>query len=343
MIGTESGLGTSLGVMTTPTTEQAATTDSTVADSGVPVAEKVGAAQGTTTPAAPPAGAVGVKGGPATLAPPPAPYVPNLKFKVKDTEHEFDEWVKGAVTSAETEKKVRDLYEKAYGLDTIKQERQGLRDELTHAQEKLSSTDRAIDTIAEYAKVKDWDSFFESLNIPKNDVLQYALELVQREQMPPDQRKQWEESRTAQQQAKHYQEQAQQLQAERTQFQVERRESELQQEISRTGVSELAATYNAGMENPSAFRDFVIRIGQAYASQGNDISAEQAVKEAVRQLQAVAPQKGTAVAPKGPTVVTPSSKPVLPNIQGRGTSAVKAQVRSLDDLRAKAKEFSTRT
>ena len=343
MIGTESGLGTSLGVMATPAAEPLVTTDSQAVDSGTTATEKVGAAQGTLAPVTPPAGAVGVKGSPATLAPPPAPYTPNLKFKVKDTEHEFDEWVKGAVTNEETEKKVRDLYEKAYGLDTIKQERHGLREELTHAQEKLSSTDRAIDTIAEYAKVKDWDSFFESLNIPKNDVLKYALELVQREQMPPDQRKQWEESRTAQQQAKYYQEQAQQLQSERTQFQVERRESELQQEISRTGVSELAATYNAGMENPSAFRDFVIRIGQAYASQGNDISAEQAVKEAVRQLQAVTPQKGTTAAPKGPNVVTPSSKPVLPNIQGRGTSAVKAQVRSLDDLRAKAKEFSTRT
>ena len=333
MIGTESGLGASLGVMSTPATEQSTSAPDAAASS-------TGAA--LATPHTPPEGAVSVRGGDSQLIPPPM-YTPNLKFKVKDTEHEFDDWAKGAITDEATEKKVRDLYEKSYGLDNMKQERQGLRDELAQAQEKLTSTDRAIDTIAEYAKVKDWDSFFESLNIPKNDVLKYALELVQREQMPPEQRKQWEEGRTAQQQAKHYQEQSQQLQSERTQFQVERRESELQTEISRTGVSELAATYNAGMGSPSAFRDFVIRIGQAYASQGNDISAEQAVKEAERQLRAVSPQQGTAAAPKGLTVVTPSSKPVLPNIQGRGTSAIKSQVRSLDDLWAKSKELSSRT
>jgi len=333
MIGTESGLGASLGITSTPAAEQATSTPDAAASS-------TGAALDTQH--TPPAGAVGVRGGDSPLLPPPI-YTPNLKFKVKETEHEFDDWAKGAITDEATEKKVRDLYEKSYGLDNMKQERQGLRDELTQTQEKLTSTDRAIDTIAGYAKVKDWDSFYEALNISKNEVLKYALDLVQREQMPPEQRKQWEEGRTAQQQAKHYQEQAQQLQSERTQFQVERRESELQTEISRTGVSELAAAYNAGMGDDGAFRNFVIRIGQAYASQGNDISAEQAVKEAERQLRAVNPQQGTTVAQKGRTVVTPSTKPVLPNIQGRGTSAIKSQVRSLDDLWAKQKELSSRT
>ena len=37
-------------------------------------------------------------------------YAPNYKFKVKDKELEFDDFVRGAVTSKEHEAKLRDLY-----------------------------------------------------------------------------------------------------------------------------------------------------------------------------------------------------------------------------------------
>lgn len=277
------------------------------------------------------------------LVPPPM-YSPNHKFKAQGKELEFDDWAKGAAKDAATESKIRDMHEKAYGLDSVKQARQALQAELQETQEKLSSTDRAIDTIAEYAKVKDWDSFFESLNIPKNDVLKYALELVKREQLPPEQREQWEASRNSQQELKRLQEQNAQMQSEKAQHQVDKRSGELDNEISKTGTSDLAEAYNNGMQDPNAFRNFVIRIGQAYASQGQDISAEQAVNEATRQLRASQSQtRQEPTTQQGKNVVPPSKKPVLPNIQGRGTSAVKSSVRSLDDLRAKAKELSSHT
>jgi len=270
-------------------------------------------------------------------------YNPNHKFKVLDKEHEFDEWAKGAAKDSDTEKKVRELYEKAYGLDSVKQDRQTLKSELAETKEKMANTDKAIETIAEYAKAKDWDSFFESLSIPKNDVLQYALALVQREQMPPEQKAQWEASRQAQHQAKYYQEQNQQLQQSQQQFQIQQRQFQLDQEISKQDYSGVAEAYNAGMANPGAFRDYVIRIGQAHAAQGMDVSVEQAVQEATRHLRAVNPTLGmpNVSAQPASNVVQPSNKPVLPNIQGRGTSAVKSTVRSLDDLRARAREINS--
>lgn len=277
------------------------------------------------------------------LVPPPM-YSPNHKFKAQGRELEFDDWAKSAAKDAATESKIRDMHEKAYGLDSVKQARQALQTELSDTQERLATTDRAIDTIAEYAKVKDWDSFYEALNIPKNDVLKYALELVKREQLPPEQREQWEASRTSQQELKYYQEQNATLQAEREQSLVDQRSGDLDNEISKTGNSDVALAYNNGMQDHNAFRNFVIRIGQAYAAQGQDISAEQAVNEATRQLRASQPQtRLEPTAQQGKNVVPPSKKPVLPNIQGRGTSAVKSSVRSLDDLRAKAKEFSSNT
>lgn len=270
-------------------------------------------------------------------------YTPNHKFKVLDKEHEFDEWAKNAAKDPETEKKIREIYEKAYGIDSIKQDRHTLKSELAEAKEKIANTDRAIETIGEYAKNKDWDSFFEALSIPKNEVLQYALALVQREQMPPEQRQQWEAQRQAQQQAKYYQQQNQSLQQQQQQFQIQQRDFELNSTISKPEYVAVAEAYNAGMANPSAFRNYVIQIGQAHAARGNDISADQAVQEAISHLRAVNPTLGQqAVAQAAPKVVSPNSKPTIPNIQGRGTSAVKSTIRSLDDLKARAKELESR-
>jgi hypothetical protein len=337
MIGIESAMPTGTSVMSTAQVETPAATESTATEP----------AEGGTP--APLTAATAAKAGLKTVVPgatvqPPA-YSPNHKFKVMDKEHEFDEWAKGAAKDPDTEKKVRELYEKAYGLDSVKQDRQSIRTELAKTKEKMASTDRAIEQIAEYAKVKDWDSFFETLNIPKNDVLRYALDLVQREQMPPDQKAQWESSRQAQQQAKYYQEQNQQLQQSQQQFQVQQREFQLDTEISKPEYSAISEAYNAGMQKQGAFREYVIRIGQAHAAQGTDVSPQQAAQEAMRHLRAVNPTLGvqSAQTQAASNVVAASNKPVLPNIQGRGTSAVKSTIRSLDDLRAKAREMDSRS
>jgi hypothetical protein len=269
-------------------------------------------------------------------------YNPSFKFKVLDKEKEFDDWIRPVVKDADTEKKVKELYEKAHGLDSVKQDRETLRTELASAKERLTNTDKAIQTISEYASQRDWDSFYEALGIPKQEVLQYALNLIQREQMPPEQKAQWEASRRAQQEARYFQEQNQQLQQSQQQFQVQQREFELSQELSKPEVSAVVEAYNAGMANPSAFRQLVVTIGKAHAASGNDIPAAQAVQEAVRQLRAVNPQLGAmSAAQETQKVVAPSSKPTLPNIQGRGTSPVKSTVKSLDDIRNLAKSFES--
>jgi len=271
-------------------------------------------------------------------------YQPSFKFKHLGKEHEFEDWVKPFVKDAETEAKMRSLYEKSYGLDFLKTDKQNLKTQLQEVSTKYAETEKAIETIGSYARNKDWDSFFESLSIPKEEILKYAIEVVRREQMPPDQKAQWESARQAQQAAKYYEQQNQTLQQQQQQFQVEQRTFQLQNEISKPEISKIAEMYNAGMENPSAFEQFVIRIGQQYAAQGQDIPVTQAVQEAVRHLKAVNPQLGSSPEQMQETpanrVVQPSGKPVIPNIKGRGTSAVKSTVRSLEDLINKSKELN---
>lgn len=268
-------------------------------------------------------------------------YSPNYKFKVMDKEHEIDEWLRPVIKNADIEKKVKDLYEKAYGLDSIKPKHQSIKEELEQTKAKVAETDKALDILGKYVAENDFDSFFEGLNIPKNKILEYALELVRREQMTPEQKTQWEASKQAREAARYYEAQNAQLMQSQQQFAVQQRTFELDMALNSPEAKVVADAYNAGMGTPEAFKDYCIQIGQAFAARGQDIPATQAVSEAIRHLKAINPSLGGAQVTHAAQVVQPSQKPVIPNIQGRGTSAVKPAVKSLDDLKKRAKELTS--
>lgn len=294
------------------------------------------ASSGDTTPRFDPGNAGQVEAKPA--------WALNPKFKVLDKEHEFDEFIRPVIKDAETEKKVRELYEKAYGIEPIKADRQSLREQLAEEKQRSAERDRGLEVLSSYIQNDDLDSFFEATNIPKSKVLKYALELVQREQWTPEQKAAWQQQRDTAARVTEYEQQNQQLMERQQQLMVQQREFELSTVLARPDITQIAQAYEAGMGTPGAFREFVINIGQAFAARGQDIPAEQAVNEAVKHLRAMNPSLGqTAAQPQGqatPGVVMPNQKPVIPNIQGRGTSPVRSTVKSLDDIKKRYAELS---
>lgn len=269
---------------------------------------------------------------------PPA-YSPNLKFKVMDKEYEFEEWAKNAIKDADTEKKVREFHEKAYGLDNVKQDRQTLRSENTQLKDQITQTDQTLSTIGGMVQRKDYDSFFDALKIPKADVLKYALELVKREQ-DPNYAAQWQQGYEQNRQMSTLQQQNEMLVQQQRQFALQTRTYELQTVMQRPDVMQAAQAYDAGMGNPGAFKDFVAQLGaNAFYSQGKDLSADEAVTQALHMVRAMNPGMGQPQNQSTAQVVSPNQKPVIPNIQGRGTSPVKPTVKSLDDIRKLSKQL----
>lgn len=265
-------------------------------------------------------------------------YKPNYKFVVHDKEHELEDWVKPFVKDKDSEKKVRELYEKAFGLEEIKPKFHSLKEEYNQTKIAFEQQQSALETLGGFVKGKDYESFFEALNIPKKDILEYALKVVELDQLPAEQKAQLEASKQAQREMAYYRQQNEQLQQSQQQFAVQQRVFELKNVLSSPDVAAIAEAYNTGAGKPDAFEDYVIQIGQSFAARGQDISAEQAVQEATRHLRAINPQLGI----KAPTnVVATPAKPVLPNIQGRGISPVKPAVKSLEDLKRRAKELNT--
>lgn len=284
---------------------------------------------------------IGADGKPAA----PNPYTPNYKFLHQEKEVEFDDWIKSAIKDADTEKKARELFQRAYGLEAAKEDRRLASTQLKEIQQKYNQTEQAIEKLASYAKNKDWDSFFESLAIPKEDILRYSLDIVKRDNMSPEQKAQYEAEKQYRQQASYYEQQYNQLLESNKQMAVQQRHSQLQQELSKQESKQFAQAYDQTVGQQGAFEDYVISVGRYFAQQGNDIPVSEAVAIATQQIRKINPTLGMEIqqAPmpsQGQNVVEAKQKPVLPNIKGRGTSAVKSSYRSLDELKQKAKELA---
>lgn len=282
----------------------------------------------------------------------PPPYQVNPAFRVRNQEKKFDDFILPAIKDPETEKKVRELYEKAHGLDYIKEDRERLRGELDGVKREFTPVVQAVHKMAHFVKQKDYASFFNLAGIQPQEIFQWALNFAQ---MSPEQRMAHERAQTEAQRAYDLEQYTAQQQQQFQQQSAEYRARELDFTLGRPDVSQAAQAFDARYGD-GAFKTEVIRRGQFYAYQGQDISAEQAVSEVLRLAgqggqqapQTTLPPQGAAIpqqVPQGqpaPQTVpqAQSQKPVIPNIQGRGTSPVKKVPKSLAEMRKLGQELS---
>lgn len=275
-----------------------------------------------------------------------AAYQPNFKFKVLDQEKEIDEWLKPVIKDADTEKKVRELYERAHGLDHVKGDRQRIRDSFTNFQNEVAPQLALVSHANKLLATKDYDTLLGSvLKIPDDDILKQAHKILQMREMPPEQRQALENARQANQRMFELENQNQYLSQSHEQVAVQARTQELDWTLQRPDVSQLASAYDTRAGRQGAFRQAVIERGQYHAyTSGRDLSPEQAIQEVLQFLggpTALIPAPQNAQNQMQPSQqVSTEKKPVITNIQGRGTSPAKKVIRSLDDIRKKAKEMA---
>lgn len=286
-----------------------------------------------------------------TPNPAPPAYTPNLKFKVVDKEHEIDPLFAQVIKDADTEKKVRELHEKAYGIEWVKQDRERAKEERNQYKQAYEEHEKNIGYLSGLLTKKDFDTFAEQVKISEDDWLRHALKIVERRQNPQLQQ-QYQQQRQYEAQLQQQQAQAQHWEQNYSQVAVQAKEFELTNVLSRPEVTSAAQAFDQRF-GEGAFKAEVVKRGQYhwYTSK-RDVPAEQAVNEVLALIGAAQPQQQQqAVAPvqgqtQQPQVMSPQAvaqaqaqKPVIPNIQGRGTSPAKKVPQSLDDLRKMAKEM----
>jgi len=298
-------------------------------------------------------------GVPVTTPQAPA-WTPNWKFKAAGKEHEIPEWLRGVVKDAETEKNLRELHEKAYGLDLVKTNYQNAQQQLQQIQKTLmpeyNVLKKSVQSVIMYRNNGDLDSVFETIGIKPQAVAQWLHQKMQLQDMPPEARAAYENQQRLRKENYALQERVQTMTQGHEQTELPARAFELQTALARPEIKTIADSYNARLGSETAFWEFACQQADFLErTTGQRVTADQAVAQALRilgntivpnqgQAPAAAPQVpapgGAAAPPAGAGQATPTP-PVIPNVTGaRNASPTRKVAKSLDDLRKLHKEMS---
>jgi hypothetical protein len=274
-------------------------------------------------------------------------YTPNFKFKVKDKELEFDDFLKPTIKTKDLETKARELYEKAHGLDEVKAARETFKTQVEEWKGKYATVESSLQTLGTYVKKGDFRTFFQALNIPKEKIIQYAIEELKYQELPPEQRDAIEQQRRQETEFEMAQSQNQQLQSQIGQLVQQQATFELNQALATQDVSHAISAYDTRAGQAGAFKAEVIRRGQYYEAV-HKISppASQLVSEVLNLIgvQAQTQQGSTAPSTNSPSQVVHSQqqKPVISSFEGGGSKSPTRKVpSSIDDLRQMRQNLTT--
>lgn len=290
-----------------------------------------------------------------TPTPAPAPYALNSAFKVMDQERQFDEFLHGAITTPEQEKAVRELYERAYGLDHVKHDRQVLRDENRGLKDQVTGFDpvrKDLARVGQHLQNNDLESFFGEYKIPDEAIYQYAMNKLQMQENP-QMLAAHNQQRTVQQHNIQLQEQNQNYQEQLHQNGVANRGVEITQLVSSPEVSPVAQDYDVRMGRMGAFQDQVMQQGRLhYSTTGQDLPPQEAVNRVFQQIGVVPspvqqPVPAPALMPtqlgQPPVAQLPLqhrvAKPVIPVVVGSSNAPIRKAIRSIDDINARYNEI----
>ncbi len=269
-------------------------------------------------------------------------WKPNYSYRYNNEEYEMDDRLKNLIKSPEDEKIVRDLVERAEGLNLLKEQRQHLRDEVSQLQYVEAQRQQAVNQMTQFLQKGDLRSFTKAWGITPEQIRNLALEDARIAELPEEQQQAWYRSQQAQEQAWQLQQQNQQLQQQYSQMAVQQRENELQGVLHHERYSYAAQAFDERVGRPGAFRDEIIKRGQYYAQvHQKDVPPHVLAEELLAYVgQPQAPQQQPSKSSQH-NVVTQPRKPSMPRIRGGSGSPVKAKVKSIADIKKLADQFAT--
>lgn len=274
-----------------------------------------------------------------------AAYTPDWKFKAFGKEHEIDEWIRPVVKNKEHEQKLKEIYEKAYAIDDIKQSREKAREEyksyraqtepvvqtITQASQLYNSAIKAYEAGNVRKATFQLEEAFKYLGINEKVLQKYVYQKLQNEDMDPRQKDEYNQFRDLELQNAQMQQQMQEQQQYFQQLAVQTRTQELTQATSKPEIASIVSSFDQ-RNGPGSFHQEVILRGQQYWNMyQKDVSADQLVQEIINKYGLQAPPAQQAQ-PQAPTA--PKEVPVIPIVKGSTGSPAGQQFKSLDDIKA---------
>jgi hypothetical protein len=281
----------------------------------------------------------------------PQEYTPNYKYKVMDKELEFDDFVRGAIKSQDHEKKLRELYEKASGIEEIKKAREAVRSEFGQYkqqwepwQQKINQATNHFQRAAQALQKKDatgltfhFGNVLNELGIPKEMVQNWVFNELQREDASPELKQQYNRQQELEYHNLTMQEQLSQFQRQQEDTQRELVNFKYNQAISKSEIAPMVEAFNQRMNNPQAFQMEVAKRGlYARDYEKRNMTMEEAVQDVIKAHGLQANPQVTVT--QNSSNVVPHQPPTIPSVKGSSGSPAAKVPQSLDDLRKIAKE-----
>lgn len=262
-----------------------------------------------------------------------SPFTPDFKYVFQGQEKQLEDFWKPLVKDTESQKRVIDYIQRAEATEYHKTQSKSYQD-------KISEYEPTIQTVAELEKLwesKDYESVLEKIGMTDDLLFEVARQKLERQKLPEDQRKVYEQNRTQRLENQKLVEENQKYQQAQMKEFVGRVEYQLDTELGKAEHQPLVSTYEKS-NGSGSFRQMVIRRGseECRARGVIDIPPAEIVglvtKEFAPFLQAQAAQ----------SVANREKPKVIPNV-GSGTgSPGKASYKSISDLKALHKQMTER-
>lgn len=268
----------------------------------------------------------------------PPLYQPNYKFKSMGKEHEIDEWLRPHIKDQETEKKVKELYEKAYGLDHFKTKHETSNKELEQIKPAYQSLYNEVSEVMTYKNSGDLDMFFEKVNLKPEKVYEWVLSKLERQNLPPEQRRVYDELDAKKRAEYQTSRQMSESEVRYQQIATQAREAEVNYVLARPEINEIVRNYDA-KHGENSFKQFVAEYGvMHFNAYGEDPSAETAISAVLKRLGDA--YKSQPAPMQAPTANAEKPLPVIPNVSGKNISPTRKSIKSIDDIKKIAAEMN---
>ena len=263
------------------------------------------------------------------------PYKPNFKYKVNKEEKEIPEAFRSIVKDAETEKQVRELFEKSHGLDLTKPKVEQLKTENQELLTWKTNMNKSLTALSKFVQKEDLGGFFQATDIPFEMVARYVHQELLKREMPEAERNRIQSYEMDRRRLLALEQENEDLKTNYSTTSQQAREMEFNQAMSRPEVQAIASKYDSFTGKQNGFAVAVANKGAlAYQMSGGKfvMPVEQAISETMAEWGFLMNQQApVAAAPQTQTQAAP--KPVLPNVGSQGSSPIKQGVKSVADLR----------
>lgn len=253
-------------------------------------------------------------------------YQPSYKYSVRGQEKEIPEKYRALIKTAEDEKELKEFFEKAEGLDFVKQDRSSLKQEYEGFKQQINPY---LQEYHKFTSLRDKGNLGAALQvagISDEQIFEYAVQKLQMEQNPHMANLYKGNTEAALREIED-QGKIQQYQMMEQQLQQQQFEFNLSQAMATH--KDVIGTIEAKWGQPGSFKEEVKSYGIAQYHLGNNLTEQQAVDAVLNKYKPF-----LAASPNPAQAPQPHKAPhVIPAVGSANVSAIKVKPKSVDDLK----------